>query len=180
MTSGPTSCDDVSPASQPPGREGASLQPPTQSPAGAHRAQSLRGAREAGERGRAGARGRIDTREACARSRGRSRGERYEATVRTRSVLTSNVSKPAQPRNLTRTVRAISLTTTPQYALTEPLRRVEADGNGVARPDRVGVDRRAGDDDAVGLAVGVVVGAGAGAGVVVCGWPPCGLAGRRG
>ena len=58
MTSGPTSCDDASPASQPPGREGASLQPPTQNPAGAHRAQSLRGVREAGERGRAGARGR--------------------------------------------------------------------------------------------------------------------------
>ena len=67
-------------------------------------------------------------------------------------------------------------TTTPPYALAPPRRELKRTAT---RPDRAGIDRRPGDDDAVGLAVGVVVRAEAGAYVVArVGRCACWRAGR--
>ena len=70
---------DVRLAPWPLGREDASHEPPTQSPAGAHRAQTpMRGQRKGGAAERARA-GRSEVREARARSRGNSRSEHNAA-----------------------------------------------------------------------------------------------------
>ena len=122
-----------------------------------------RGAREAGERGRAGARGRIgDPRGARAQPRALEqralRGDREDAllldVVRLAAAAAAELDAEGARHDLHDDAAV---------RFRAAAARVEADGDGVAQLDRVGVDRRARDNDAVGFAVGVVVRAGAGA-----------------